>query len=202
MAKREPVGPGSGWVLLSDVAKFLDRNVTLINRDVRPHLAADAVQKFNGRVWIKGQAIINHYVDRAVAKAKTDGNGSDHGKTQAKGTIDQWAQSEAEDKAKITRMKRLELEGRLLPRHQVHGVFMQTAQLFRRFGETLRKRYGRDARELLDDTLDDIQAQVEATISDDHGDDTTTQTAPDTPKRKAPKRKPARKRTKRKSHSG
>lgn len=77
------------------------------------------------------------------------------------------------ERAQLARLDRLERERELLPREIVHAAFARVANLLRNAGEQLERRFGPDAREILDDALTSAAAELGSLCADnrDHTDD-------------------------------
>ena len=69
-----------------------------------------------------------------------------------------------EEKWKLARLDRREREQELLERGRVHEALVSLASRLRSFGETLQRRFGQEAHELLDELLIDYQAEMERTF--------------------------------------
>lgn len=75
-----------------------------------------------------------------------------------------------DEKAKLARLDRLEREGQLIARDQIHDALARVASVLRNAGETLQRSYGLDAHRILDEALNDAQAEVDALfLSGNHG---------------------------------
>lgn len=70
------------------------------------------------------------------------------------------------ERAKLARLDRLEREQQLLPRDQVHATHAQLASILRQAGETLQKKFGPDALEILNDALEDAQREISRMLGD------------------------------------
>jgi len=66
-----------------------------------------------------------------------------------------------DERAKLARLERLQKEGELLPREDVHQVLGQIATVLRSAGEILGRQFGADAQDVLNEALDDAQHEIE-----------------------------------------
>ena len=67
----------------------------------------------------------------------------------------------ASEKARVAELRRLEMEGALVPLAELTGDLGAIVQRLRVLGETLQRNFGREAVEMLNHALDDCQRHIE-----------------------------------------
>ena len=70
-----------------------------------------------------------------------------------------------EHETALLRLRVLEQEGKTIIRSEVHDIMMRLAALLRRCGEQLRRTFGNDPADLLEDTLGDFEREVKANLN-------------------------------------
>lgn len=65
-----------------------------------------------------------------------------------------------QERATMAELDRREREGALLPREEVHETLGRIAHLLRSAGDMLRRQFGQDAADLLDEVLDDCEREI------------------------------------------
>ena len=70
------------------------------------------------------------------------------------------------ERARILRLKRLEIEGRLISRARVRQAFARIAGIIMNGGETLQRRFGVEARDILAEVIGEAHREVEREFSD------------------------------------
>lgn len=65
-----------------------------------------------------------------------------------------------DERAKLAKLERLQREGTLIDRAQIHEALGRIASIIRAAGETLDRNFGADAHSLLDDALDDAERAI------------------------------------------
>lgn len=71
-----------------------------------------------------------------------------------------------DERAKLAKLERLEREQELLPREQVHEGLGRIANILRGVGDTLQKKFGPEALEILNEALDDAEQDIERMLGE------------------------------------
>jgi phage terminase Nu1 subunit (DNA packaging protein) len=85
------------------------------------------------------------------------------------------------ERAKIARMERLELQGQLLPREVVRRSLQIIAQQISSLGEKLHRDFGPTAQKSVFTTVDSIERELRKLLADDRHADETAETSPPDP---------------------
>ena len=93
--------------------------------------------------------------------ARTDGDDPMSGESSP--ALERWR----EEKYQLARLDRLEREGSLVGRDDIHEGLTRMAAILRRLGETMQRQYGRDAHQLVEEAIDDWEREIHS-MSRDH----------------------------------
>jgi hypothetical protein len=94
---------------------------------------------------------------RVLAAARRDGEGD----ALLVGPTSQALERYRDERAKLAKLERLEREGTLLRREHVHGGLAKITHILREAAGALRRQYGNDAADLLDDALSDAEREID-----------------------------------------
>ncbi|MEW6251243.1 MAG: hypothetical protein AB1716_11390 [Planctomycetota bacterium] len=140
----------TGWLSRADMCAVWDVSEQVFDRNVRPHFPPEAVRIDGGRLWFYARACLDAWAARLAT------GGEDPllcgGESPA---LEEYRR----ERAALARLDRLEREGSLLQRDQVHGELARLAAAMRAAGERVARISG-DAAEVLTDALDDFDRGV------------------------------------------
>jgi len=74
-----------------------------------------------------------------------------------------------EERAKLARLERLQKEGSLLPRDELHQAHGKMAAVIRSAGEILRRQFGPEAGDVMTEALDDVQREIDRAFGETPG---------------------------------
>ena len=72
-----------------------------------------------------------------------------------------------DEKAKLAKLDRLQREGELIRRDEIHDTLMSIAALFRGCGDQLRRQFGNDALLILTEAIDEAERLIGSLNGDD-----------------------------------
>ena len=150
---------GPAWVSRAVIANFFGVSVNAFDEYKRPHIDRKFIKRDGRRLLFNVRGAVECYAAYEARQAAA--NEANSGVSAER---ENWLMENEIERVKIGHLKRLELEGRLLPRHQVHRLFMSAARLLRQCAATLRRRYGPEAQQLFDAELVRVQTEVEASL--------------------------------------
>lgn len=151
--RTEPDRPSVGWHTAKDLASVFDVTVGGFNKEYSRLVPESAIEKRGPIRFFHARTLINAWLEDQIRKR---GYGADKSQSSAAEADEEFRR----ERAALTRIKRLEAEGKLVPRAYVHEGFAVIASKLRGAGETLQRQYGKDALDILDRAIDEASAEI------------------------------------------
>lgn len=126
------------------------------NRDIRPQLDAEDVCRINGVAHYRGRAVHDAMLAKALDKRPQAGAAAGDDPDLFTGDSPALERLRTAN-ASIKELELARLREQLLPRQDVHTLLGHVASAYRRAGEQLQRRYGRDALDVVDEALADAE---------------------------------------------
>lgn len=144
------LSPSTGWLAMRELVPCLGASPRTL-REVGARLPPGNVVKRGHRLWFKAPVFITEYFRTRLKKV------DEEGAPNAQAEKQRWDRIRA-DLADLELRKR---RGELLERAKVQAAGMLVVGEFRLIGEGMERKYGADARRLVDEALDRIEKAIE-----------------------------------------
>lgn len=142
------------------MARVFDLRAEVFDRTVRPCCPPDSVRGKKLTLRFHARGVIDAWVRREIAKARPKPS------TNGNGTTDREAYERERAKLRAKREHELEL-GRLVPHEDIERSCNLAAQFLRGASDTLRRRFGQAAYDILRDAQRRWDAAMRATLKGD-----------------------------------
>jgi len=141
--------------------RVFDISDNTFNRSIRPYIPKRYIRKSKGgRLFFYGRGVLEAWAERRLPLPDATDPLLAGGTSQA---LEEYRR----ERAKLARLDRLEREGQLVRRSEIHEALALLAAHIRKAGERLGRRFGPDAQEILDEALNRFEQALEKLSSDD-----------------------------------
>lgn len=163
---QKPEHPGTGWFTRAEMIAMFNISATQFDKKYKPLAPAEGV--FDGRVckYFHGRKLLDAWLNDELSKHKPkaivdeDGDALDLSK-MAHG--DRLIKAKAErEELKLQREREESVD-----RKAIHDLLTGIARYLRGSMESLQRRYGNEAAEIVSDALDQVEEEVNQTLNEE-----------------------------------
>ena len=165
-----------GWFTRKEAAAFVGVREPNFDQNIRAYLPADAVQRGDRRrVWIWGPAIIALLTEREREKAKSASSNGDGDPLMVDGSDSPALERYRLARARIEELNYETRRGKYIPVDQLQQGWHAMANILRDAVARLRRQYGNEAGDLIDEALDDAEQTISETLTQPHDHENSVQ---------------------------
>lgn len=138
------------WLDSTSMASVLGISLSNFERHIRPYVEAEHVRKTGRKLLFHAPSVISMREKKRVRKA---------GAKPAQGDLT-WLERFRRERTLLSQLEREAREGNLLRREEVHEHLGHLAQILRNAGEVLKRQFGPEAQDVLNEALDEFERRI------------------------------------------